>query len=347
MKLFTYQDYLIYEELHGTILKIAESAENYDYGQLEINKYHDKIFKELFSNKKEVSIFLNKYLNLQGTKNEIKQEELEKCSTEFLTSDKKTLESDILYEVKGKERYILIEHQSTVDVLMAERILEYCVEIIRMAKKQQEIKTNKDFKLPAICPIVLYTGKRKWTAKTTYMELQENWYEMPKRLECSYELIDVNQYSKEELIEERTSISKAMLMEKISSDKEFIEVLEQVVEQDLTKEEQEFLMDIIVNTAKEKINKEKVKELKEKIIGKGGENMVIENLSRIWDMHYERGVSEGKIVGMKEGKKAGIKTERKKIIMQMIKNNIKDDIIKKVTNTSEKELKKIKDKIKN
>ena len=64
-------------------------------------------------------------------------------------------------------------------------------------------------------------------------------------------------------------------------------------------------------------------------------------------MHYERGVSEGKIVGMKEGKKAGIKTERKKIIMQMIKNNIKDDIIKKVTNTSEKELKKIKDKIKN
>ena len=343
MKLFTYQDYLIYEELHGTILKVAESAENYDYGQLEINKYHDKIFKELFSNKKEVSIFLNKYLNLQGTKNEIKQEELEKCSTEFLTSDKKTLESDILYKVKGKERYILIEHQSTVDVLMAERILEYCVEIIRMAKKQQEIKTNEDFKLPAICPIVLYTGKRKWTAKTTYMELQENWYEMPKRLECSYELIDVNQYSKEELIEERTSISKAMLMEKISSDKEFIEVLEQVVEQDLTKEEQEFLMDIIVNTAKEKINKEKVKELKEKIIGKGGENMVIENLSRIWDMHYERGVNQGK----KEGKKAGIKTERKKIIMQMIKNNIKDDIIKKVTNTSEKELKKIKDKIKN
>ena len=189
---------------------------------------------------------------------------------------------------------------------------------------------------------MLYTGKRKWTAKTTYMELQENWYKMPKRLECSYVLIDVNQYSKEELIKERTSISKAMLMEKIGSDKEFVEVLEQVVEQDLTKEEQEFLMDIIVNTAKEKIEKEKVKELKEKIIGKGGDNMVIENLSRIWDMHYERGVSEGK----KAGKRAGIKTERKKIIIQMVQNNINDDIIKKVTNTSEKELKKIKDEIK-
>ena len=43
-----------------------------------------------------------------------------------------------------------------------------------------------------------------------------------------------------------------------------------------------------------------MKELKEKIIGKGGDDMVIENLSRIWDMHYERGVIEGK----KEGKRA-------------------------------------------
>ena len=85
-----------------------------------------------------------------------------------------------------------------------------------------------------------------------------------------------------------------------------------------------------------------MKELKEKIIGKGGDDMVIENLSRIWDMHYERGVIEGK----KEGKRAGIKTERKKIIIQMIQNSINDDIIKKVTNTSEKELKKIKDEIK-
>ena len=156
MKLFTYQDYLIYEELHGTILKVAESAENYDYGQLEINKYHDKIFKELFSNKKE---------------------------------------------------------------------------------------------------------------------------------------------------------------------------------------EQEFLMDIIVNTAKEKINKEKVKELKEKIIGKGGENMVIENLSRIWDMHYERGVNQGK----KEGKIAGIK----EIVIRMLKNNMKDEVIKKMTNMNDIELEKIKSELKN
>ena len=56
---------------------------------------------------------------------------------------------------------------------------------------------------------------------------------------------------------------------------------------------------------------------------------------------------KGVIEGKKEGKRAGIKTERKKIIIQMIQNSINDDIIKKVTNTSEKELKKIKEEIKN
>ena len=67
--------------------------------------------------------------------------------------------------------------------------------------------------------------------------------------------------------------------------------------------------------------------------------MVIENLSRIWDMHYERGVSEGK----KEGKRAGIK----EIIIRMLKNNMKDEVIKKMTNVNDIELEKIKRELKN
>ena len=67
--------------------------------------------------------------------------------------------------------------------------------------------------------------------------------------------------------------------------------------------------------------------------------MVIENLSRIWDMHYERGDSEGK----KEGKRAGIK----EIIIRMLKNNMKDEVIKKMTNVNDIELEKIKRELKN
>lgn len=46
MKLFKYQDYLNYEKIHKPILKVAESEESYNYGQLEINKYKEKIKNE-------------------------------------------------------------------------------------------------------------------------------------------------------------------------------------------------------------------------------------------------------------------------------------------------------------
>ena len=79
--------------------------------------------------------------------------------------------------------------------------------------------------------------------------------------------------------------------------------------------------------------------------------MVIENLSRIWDMHYERGVSEGKKEGRKEGKRAGMKEGKragiKEIIIRMLKNNMKDEVIKKMTNVNDIELEKIKRELKN
>ena len=93
-----------------------------------------------------------------------------------------------------------------------------------------------------------------------------------------------------------------------------------------------------INKYHDKIFKELFSNKKE-VIGKGGDDMVIENLSRIWDMHYERGVSEGK----KEGRRAGIK----EIVKRMLKNNMKDEVIKEMTNVNDIELEKIKRELKN
>ena len=171
---------------------------------------------------------------------------------------KEKLESDILYKLKEKEIYFLIEHQSTVDFSMAERILEYCVEVIRKIKKERIINYQKE-EMPGIYPIVLYTGKRKWTAKTELIQMQEEIYGIEKRLNCSYLLVDINKHTKEELIKERSSIAKAMLMEKVQNKKELLGVLEKVVKEELTKEEKEFITDIITNIAREEIGEEKAK----------------------------------------------------------------------------------------
>ena len=340
---FTYTDYIIYQQIIKTKTELKDINESYHYGQNKIKHYHDKIFKELFTNKRETALFINKYLGLKGTKNEIKEKDLQKCDTEYITKEKEKLESDILYKLKQKEIYFLIEHQSTVDFSMAERILEYCVEIIRKIKKERIINYKKE-DMPGIYPIVLYTGKRKWTAKTELIQMQKDYYGIEKRLNCSYLLIDINKQTKEELIKERSSIAKAMLMEKVQNKEELLEVLEKVVKEELTKEEKEFITDIITNIAKEEIGEEKRKELEEKIIRKRVEsNMVVENLRRIIREDREEARQEGKQEGKQEGRKEAIK----QVIEQMLINKMKNDVIKKITNIDDKELKKIKKEIEN
>ena len=337
---FTYTDYIIYQQIRK--LGLNDVNESYHYGQNKINQYHDKIFKDLFTNKKETALFINKYLGLKGTKNEIKEKDLQKCDTEYITKEKEKLESDILYKLKEKEIYFLIEHQSTVDFSMAERILEYCVEVIRKIKKERVINYQKE-DMPGIYPIVLYTGKRKWTAKTELIQMQRNYYGIEKRLNCSYLLVDINKHTKEELIKERSSIAKAMLMEKVQNKKELIEVLEKVVKEELTKEEKEFITDIITNIAKEEIGEEKGKELEEKIIGKREEsNMVMENLRRIIREDRE----EAKREGREEGINQGINQAIKQVVKRMLKNKMKDETIQMMTDINDSELEKIKEEIK-
>lgn len=267
---------------------------------------------------------------------------MQKCDTEYITKEKEKLESDILYKLKEKEIYFLIEHQSTVDFSMAERILEYCVEIIRKIKKERIINYKKE-DMPGIYPIVLYTGKRKWTAKTELIQMQKDYYGIEKRLNCSYLLIDINKQTKEELIKERSSIAKAMLMEKVQNKEELLEVLEKVVKEELTKEEKEFITDIITNIAKEEIGKEKRKELEEKIIGKREEsNMVMENLRRIIREDREEARQEGR----QEGINQGINQAIKQVVKRMLKNNMRDETIKMMTEINDIELEKIKKEIK-
>ena len=221
------------EKVQQRLFQLQEPPAFYNYGQKKINKYHDKTFKNLFSNKKEAVIFINKYLKLKDTKNELNSNQIEKCNTEFITKQKEQLETDILYRIKGTKIFILIEQQSKVDYFMPKRILYYYVEIMREIEKENE-STNTNEKLPIIYPMVLYTGRTKWTAKTEITEMQEEIIGLEKALMLSYCLVDINNLTKEELIKERSSIAKAILLEKIRNKEELLEDFEQVIKENLS-----------------------------------------------------------------------------------------------------------------
>ena len=112
--------------------------------------------------------------------------------------------SDLLYSVHLEGRtaylYVLFEHQSTVDQLMAFRLLRYMVRI--WDRWLAENPAEK--KLPPIIPLVLYHGRSRWTAATRFSELVD--ISPEALLDCDfscldfgYLLNDLSQYEDEEL----------------------------------------------------------------------------------------------------------------------------------------------------
>ena len=90
----------------------------------------------------------------------------------FLSKTLREHESDMLFSVpfkNGSETdelliYILIEHQSTVDVSMGFRLLFYMMQIWETQRQEwlQENLPKGEWRLRPIIPIVLYSGDRRW-----------------------------------------------------------------------------------------------------------------------------------------------------------------------------------------
>ena len=132
-----------------------------------INNEHDKIFRTVLDKKTDVSKFLNKFLGLN-----IKTEELEKYNSSYIDPKFKNKEADIVYRIKDKNIFLLIEHQTKIDKDMPYRLLDYSNGIMRSA--------SEDKKRPSVIPIVLYTGKTKWRERERERERESSTLEEKK-----------------------------------------------------------------------------------------------------------------------------------------------------------------------
>lgn len=165
---------------------------------------------------------INKVINTQ-----LKAEEIEKYTSSFINKVFQNREADIVYKYKDRNIFFLIEHQTKIDYSMSYRILEYEMAIIKSALEIRNLKSNR-YKLPLVIPIVLYTGKQKWNAKKYLEENQENLDGVEVKV-GNYNLLDINDYTKEELFNSKTIISKIMLLEKSKSTEESVEMLEKII----------------------------------------------------------------------------------------------------------------------
>ena len=101
---FTYEDYLnYYDSLYcrasEALLCVREESTPYTLDknkQKTGDKKHDKIFKEILQNPKEIAEFMNNF-----TKHKVNSDELENYSENYITKDFKYKQADIVYKIKG------------------------------------------------------------------------------------------------------------------------------------------------------------------------------------------------------------------------------------------------------
>ena len=110
---------------------------------------------------------------------------------------------------------------------MAERIQEYCMELMRSIRKENN---TVDKLYPLICPIVFYTGRKKWDAPLTISDVQEK-YEGFKPLDYPrYNLIDINNYEKEEILKYKEILNKKGGINMTNFERLLIELIDEKAE---------------------------------------------------------------------------------------------------------------------
>ena len=299
------------------VKKYAEESERFNKNKSQIDKEHDKIIKRVFEKKKEAARFISKVLGIK-----IKGQDLIAVKNSFVTTELKYREADIVYKIKGMNVVILIEHQTRVDYRMSYRILNYQVEIMRANEIENPKKEDKEC---LVIPIVLYTGKEKWTAKRYIREIQEKILgkgkiEKPELGTLGYyELVDIKDFTEKELLEDNGILSKILLLEKVRNTESLIKTVFEINKK-IAKEtdnEKTIVHDAMKIILIRKLGEKGTDILMEKIVKEGSDYMLAAEQMVIDENRRIR--AEGKLAGRIEDAK------------NMLKKKIDINIIEEVT----------------
>ncbi|MCR1786501.1 Rpn family recombination-promoting nuclease/putative transposase [Nocardioides carbamazepini] len=141
------------------------SAEDESRGQP-----HDSLFRLVFDNAVNAASELRSLL-APAVLDRMDLDGLERVPGSFVDDDLRQRHADVLFRVPldGREAYlyVLVEHQSAPDRLMALRMAAYQVRIW-----ERHVKAHPGSGLlPLIVPVVVHSGRRRWNAATDLGEL--------------------------------------------------------------------------------------------------------------------------------------------------------------------------------
>ena len=154
---------------------MAEEAEILNFFDIPIEHFPDRSARWLLQDKENVrgllEIVAGELVEL------IDFSQLAQINRSFIPDNLREQESDLVFSVPLQDTsetdelliYILIEHQSTVDVTMGFRVLFYMVQIWDSQRREWESNNvpKSQWRFRPILPIVFYTGEQRWSTPLT------------------------------------------------------------------------------------------------------------------------------------------------------------------------------------
>ena len=317
--------YLVVYLNRKTIWKLNDVSEEYETNLKNKSKHHkhDKLFRKILNDEEEIVKLINEELDPEE---KIKVGNIEKYETKYITKLYEERESDIVYKLKDKEVFFLIEEQTKVDMKMAERVAEYTVAIMNSRRGL------KDKPTATVVPIVIYAGRARWTAKKDLIETQEEFrHYKGSSLFLRYNLVDIRNV--EEAIRRGTAIARMSVIEKLNTTEEIMEAIDKFAENLESEKEIKEFSEEVEYILEDKLAEEKLEKVKEIILNKkkGDDSMshVHEVLRRDAERERKKILQEGRIEGAKESLMA--------VAKKMLMEKVDVEFISKITGLKKEE----------
>ena len=286
-----------------------------------ISNPHDKFFKATFGKPEVAASFLTHYLPAEVLA-ELELSTLKPEKDSFIDAALQEHFSDLLYSVQLKNGgqafvYLLFEHKSTPEELVALQLLRYEVQIWEKMARQPSKK------LPPILPLVIYHGRQQWQVARNFGAVID-WQAAAalRRFvpEFEYHLVDLSAFSEEEI--RGIALARVgLLVLKYVFTGELLERLPEILQLLSFREQSalEYLVTVMryLTETNRKLTREEFINLTEQLPTETGVTM--ETMAEGW---FNDGVRKGRREGRKEGREEGRQEAGLALTLRLLQHRI-------------------------
>ena len=229
------------------------------------HKIKDNIYKTIFEESELFIDFLENFVSIDILKN-LSPESIEDLPTRHLPLFSDNKDSDTIKKItlNSSENVFVIsvlEHESEVNYTSAFKMLTYIdyilleyvkendkkykEEVDKYGSTKLKLSTSKDFKYPPVFPIVFFDGVGQWTSERNFFDKTDMNNIFGKYIpKFEYELVNLNDYSQNDLVEFNNALSLLLIVDKIRTAediKKLKELPEQFIEEMSKKVPESFL----------------------------------------------------------------------------------------------------------